>query len=358
MKIGILTFHRAQNYGAVLQCYALQTFLSEKGHNVFILDYNKSELWNYYKWFLPQRFYFQRNIRTLVRRYCKELLLLPIRKKRYDGFIHFNKKYLNTISLSEINDNPFDIIIVGSDQVWDIDITHGFDSMYWGNFKKPTNTKLISYAASLETYWKPEDDKNVLRYLRNFDVIGVREDRIKNKLNSINSSLLISVVPDPTLILNESNWTQLVKKSKIKEPYILVYQARNSDLLVKKAIQFSQKIKIKLLFLSAGIEKINSKECICSSPEDFLTLFKNATYIISSSFHGVVFSLIFNKPFTAIKLNDGKDGRIINLLRKIKRENYLCDIDSDIEYHNSCGNISDLNYDPVSIADNFFNKIL
>lgn len=332
MKIGILTFHRAHNYGAVLQAYALQTYLQSLNHTVEFIDYRNEELLNVYKWFDFNRF----KTRHLNNIY-KELKLILPREKRFKKFDEFINRYLN-LSPKEYSLNSYDVIIIGSDQVWNTNLTNGFDNMYWGNFKINNNCKLVSYAASMQDKILNDNISRIKKYLNNFTYISVREDSIAKTLNSITNKN-ISVVIDPTLLLSKNQWNNLCGEKMIKEPYLLLYQVRKDNKAKRIAEMIAQKRNLRLIYLSAGIDKNNSHEVATAGPLDFINLFKHADFTVCTSFHGTVFSIIFNIPFCSVLLNDGKDNRVKDLLYKLNLkergvENYNDAILNDINWEN------------------------
>ena len=135
MKIGILTFHCAHNYGAVLQCYAMQEFLRSKGHDVEVINYRPNYLLKPYKIFNVKRFSSKKPIRIL-KGLILEFLLFPVRLKRFYGFENFinNKLILSKTVTKESIPSNYDIYIVGSDQIWNPKITKGFDEIYFCRF--------------------------------------------------------------------------------------------------------------------------------------------------------------------------------------------------------------------------------
>lgn len=338
MKIGILTFHRAHNYGAVLQAYALQTYLQSLNHTVEFIDYRNEELLNVYKWFDFNRF----KTKHLNNIY-KELKLILPRKKRFKKFDEFINRYLN-LSPKEYSLNSYNLIIIGSDQVWNTNLTNGFDNMYWGNFNIHNNSKLVSYAASMQDEIPNDNISRIKKYLNNFTYISVREDSIAKTLNSITNKN-ISVVIDPTLLLSKNQWNNLCCERIIKEPYLLLYQVRKDNKAKRIAEMIAQKLNLRLIYLSAGIDKNNSNEVATAGPLDFINLFRYADFTVCTSFHGTVFSIIFNIPFCSVLLNDGKDNRVKDLLYKLALnerciENYNDTILNDINWENVHNNLS------------------
>lgn len=181
MKIGILTFHAAHNYGAVLQCYALQEYLKSKGNEVFVIDYRSKYLLDCYKWFNCKLF-----IKSIVKfTFIKEWKKMLDKRKRSNKFETFIQNRLNIINVSILKTNFFDYIVIGSDQVWNTKLTNGYDKYYWGQFCHPVQTKIISYSASLELIWPKDEDDNVKKMLSNFERISVREKDLAIKLSSI-----------------------------------------------------------------------------------------------------------------------------------------------------------------------------
>lgn len=306
MKIGILTFHRAHNYGAILQAYALQEVLTNRGHNVEFIDYQSSSLLKIYRWFSWKRFV-HKNISISI----KELGLLSKRKMRHDRFQYFIQNKL-ALSKHSYNLQSYDAVIIGSDQVWNTTLTHGFDPMYWGVWNHQ-HTIVASYAASMEDAIASDKKSEIARFLKNFDYISVREKSIKEQLDPLTDKP-IDVVVDPTLLLNREKWLDLGNKPIIEQDYLLLYQVRNNHIALDIASKIAAKLKLKLICLSARIDLGNDKTTVSSGPLEYLSLFRHAKFVVCTSFHGTVFSILYHVPFFSVILNDGKDARVINLL--------------------------------------------
>lgn len=319
MRIGILTFHKAHNYGAVLQCYALQKFIEAQGHKVYVIDYSNELTMKCYKVWDIERFRTKNPI-LLLKKLKFELKLHPYRKKRFSNFVAFINKRLNLLQYTQENIDSLDRIVIGSDQVWNTKLTYGFDKMYWGCFPHSKKCKIISYAASIEEYWEQEEDVTVKNLLNNFSAISVRERIAKDVLENRHIVKNIDVVVDPTLLLNKEDWSELAIRPKINKPYLLLYQVRASDKALRIAEELSKRKNLKLIVLSASISKNNSPECITASPEEFLGWFKYASFVVCTSFHGSIFSILFEKDFYSIRLKDGKDERVESLLNTLKLE--------------------------------------
>lgn len=319
MKIGILTFHRAKNYGAVLQAFALQKYLCNLGHETYFIDYKKNTLLEVYKPFLFKRFKSKNPIRIIINLFFefKYWNVRTCRNKRFELFIN---KYLSIdkdVTLNHINE-CYDLVIIGSDQVWNYQLTGGFDSYYWGEIKLPgSKLKLASYAASMEAQELTEKEQNILiKRLAAFDYLSVRESVLQDRLLSFIEQK-ISLTVDPTLLLDLVVWNKIAVKPAVSKPYLLLYQVRNDKSNEDFAGRIAQRYNLEIICLSARADLKNSKSSKYASPEEFLGLFKYADFVVCTSFHGTIFSLLFNIPFFSIIMNDGKNTRVLSLLESL-----------------------------------------
>ncbi len=324
MKIGILTFHGACNYGAVLQAYALQKYLSLQGHDVGIIDYNNDAIMSCYKVFDVKRVRNKKNI-LFFKAFAKEILCLSNRHNRKSKFENFASQYFNLIECTENSLRSLDLIVVGSDQVWNILLTNGFDSWYWGEIAKSYDIRIISYAASMEQYWGIENDDKAKSLLHNFNSISVRENSLKERLMML-TGRKIDVTVDPTLLIEEKQWNEIAVKPSIEGPYIFLYQVRNSQQAFDYANRLAKKNGMRLVCVSARVSALNTKGFGAISPAEFIGLIKYASIVIACSFHGVVFSVLFQKKFIALKLGDGRDSRYVDFLNSIGLASTLKDL--------------------------------
>lgn len=313
MKIGILTFHSARNYGAILQCYALQHYLQGEGHRVSVINYNSETILMPYAIFSLRRI-LSKNPVKMVKKLYDEIRYFKSRLNRKHAFERFIKNEINLDSAAKLETSQFDLIIVGSDQVWNFKLTGGFDSYYWGKFKKRSGLILASYAASMMDSWEEKYSGTLMSCLDNFDYISVRENSVANKL-SLLTQKSINIAVDPTLLLSMEQWSELDKNDlRLDTKYVLLYQVDDSDRNVAIAKQIARDLGIQLKILSAREDAVNSKNLRDASPYDFISLFKHARFIVSSSFHGTVFSLIFQKPFVSIRSGKNNENRVETLL--------------------------------------------
>lgn len=325
MRIGILTFHCAHNYGAVLQCYATQEFLRSKGYEVEIINYRPKYLLEPYKIFKIKRILSKNPIRML-KGLIKEFILFPIRFKRFCGFENFinNKLILSKVVTKESIPSNYDVYIVGSDQVWNPKITRGFDLVYFADFPFQKGEKrYISYAASMEAKALDDDQTTFLnKNLSNFDSLSVREDVLQQLLKPLTSKPIFQVL-DPVLMVPSEIWDNIPSGKKDIDKYVVVYQVRNHPDTMRIAHHIAAQIGVKVKVLVAWSQiKIHETDQE-ATPEEFVNYIRNASCVVTTSFHGSAFSIIFNRPFYTIRLNDGADTRSSSLLKSIGLENRM-----------------------------------
>lgn len=315
MKIGILTFHNAQNYGAILQCYALQRFLRNENHEVYVIDYKNKDISSCYNIFNYKRYVGGGFVGSL-KRTVKEIFLLYSRIKRHKKFKQFIRCELNLLNVKSIS--RMDLIIIGSDQVWNNTLTGGLDPMYWGNMGIPYGGRIASYAASMQDNWDSSLNDQILNYLCRFSNISVREKSLKEGLLSIGVSKSIDLVVDPTLLLSQKDWNVLCKTSpSLCNDYVFLYMAEYFEESYMLANLFAKNHNLNLKVLTSGLTKYDSEEIRGAGPVDFLNLIKNARFVLCSSFHGTIFSILYNKPFVTIAANKNKNNRVLNLLAEL-----------------------------------------
>lgn len=322
MKIGILTFHDAHNYGAMLQCYALQQYLTNQKHEVTIINYCPNFYQKQYKKHHIFPYLGKNPIRTLKSLYYNVYLY----NKRCNAFIKFHEKFLQLSSHVESSNIPstYDAYIVGSDQIWNPNLTNGFDKVYFCDFNFPKEKrKYISYAPSMEKQSITKDETKFLSHVfKQFDALSVREGSLIPILQPLTSKKIYQVL-DPTLLIDPEIWIKLANKSpRTTSPYVLLYQIRENELVREKAYQLAKKIHGYVVELTARIDCHYPTKAQTASPLDFINYFFHADYVLTTSFHGTAFSLIFERNFYTFKLNDNFDNRSSSLLKEIELENH------------------------------------
>ncbi|MBP3716169.1 MAG: polysaccharide pyruvyl transferase family protein [Paludibacteraceae bacterium] len=324
MKIGILTFHRAKNYGAILQCYALMCVLRSFGHEVEILDYRNGFLEGKYKIFslneLKNRI---GGIRSLAR-YLKKAPNRYIRSKKFDEFVSVNIPLSSSFSDAVTIPQSYDAYVIGSDQLWNDSLTGTFDDVFLGEFPHPKNSKVVGYAISSNVVAIRKMGRQKLEnVVANFSKLSFREKTLSDLAREI-TGCQVPVVVDPTLLTDYSVWEPLVNKKYADENYVLSYQirgnAREKAQLLKQAKELGEKLNCKVIDVDYRKHDVY----------DFLSLLKYAKYVVTSSFHGTAFSIIFRKQFACVKLNDKGDVRYLDLLRALNLENLAYDLGQPI----------------------------
>lgn len=329
-RVGILTMHKVDNVGSALQAYALQRVVESLGYECELIDYlyPTTEHLAYQNRVVQVR---ELSILELIT-YLLRKIKASLRKKTDNPFDQFYKanfhcskqSFSNRLQL--MSDYPsYDIYISGSDQVWNPQYI-GFDTSFFLDFA-PEGARRVSYASSFSINKVPvEFTKAYQRELMKFDSISVRERSGVNIVKELTGKNCENVC-DPTLLLNAEQWAELAEQSifKTNEHYILVYlmaYAYNPYPDVYDYIERVYKqLNLPVVFFNGwGGQKGNLQEIRVSvkGPNEFLYLFSHADYVITDSFHGTAFSLIFNKPFiTCIQSRDTIDSRITNLLNEI-----------------------------------------
>lgn len=321
MKIGILTFHCADNYGAVLQAYGLQEYLKSLGHEVYVLDYRPAFLLNPYKVY---KFKWNSNNSYLknIFFFIRSLLVIPIRKVRSMRFKKFRQTHLNLYGLSSENGlSNFDAFITGSDQIWNPAITYGYDTVYFGQFPAANGKKVIAYAASAGSVSHLVQDASKWQNLLScYNAVSVREKSLACFLKEqIGKSF--PVVVDPVLLCDKSVFTSIFPNSRFAKPYLLVFQLMcdsDSCLIGKIAERIANEKGLELKYVVPMSDSLKNRKLLTKEkPETFLSLIKNAAYVVTSSFHGTVFSVLFERDFTTVQFNLLQSERMVSFLEDV-----------------------------------------
>lgn len=340
MKIGILTFHRAHNYGAVLQTYGLQEYIKLLGHEVYIIDYVPNYTRKAYPKFSITNWLSKSPIRT-IKKILEEPFLCRDRIIRWNNFNRFITERLNLYPYNNHNNfTDFDAIVLGSDQIWNQKITGGdFDKVYFG---ENAACKVISYAASNQSVSLTNPEKEFYRkQLNHIAAISVREKTLQQLLQPLINKP-IHLVLDPTLLSGIDVFQKIAISPKIQDKkYILVYEITPHDYTQRIAKSIASQIDADIIELvSTPFAGNLGQKRQTASPEEFIGYFKDAECIITTSFHGTAFSIMFNKPFYSIRQNKNVDIRINSLLSTIGLENRFIDNNitpsfKDIDYKES-----------------------
>jgi len=334
MRIAILTQPLRYNFGGILQNYALQTVLKRMGHEVVTIDPNQyiKTTWktplHVLKRFIINHLIMRRNIDPIWE-YRKNNKL----RKLESNTGRFIKKHIKVCKyniINEIDITSFDAFIVGSDQVWRPQYNIGRLTNMFLDFTEGTNIKRVAYAASFGTEeWEfsEEETNKCKKLLERFDGISVREDSGVELCNKYFNREAIHVL-DPTMLLTKEDYMKLFASNNSQREgknlfyYILDEEKSKTDYIKEEAI----KMGLDTFTVNACVD-MNSIKAISQRiqppVEDWLKAFQDAEYVITDSFHGTVFSILFNKPFTVILNEKRGSARIDSLLKMFHLEQRL-----------------------------------
>lgn len=333
MKVGILTFQNANNYGAALQAFALCSTVRKLGYNAELIDYKNPSVTEYENPRLPHLSETITNPVGSVFRLATAKAF-SCRKKALDSF---NEKYEligPPIENQTDIENEYDVVIVGSDQVWNPVITGG-DMTYFLSQVDSSRTRKIAYAASFGYESFPSDlTKQCSEALVDFDCIGVREAEgsiLAKTLSGADSS----VVLDPTLLFQKTDWETVIASGSIRESilelaeqdqgYLFVYIAaeRSKTIAFAKRVVKQKNLNIVLISGYRGLPFIHcGNDVSFASLEEFLFLIQHASLVVTSSFHGYALALALEKDvyFSLVNGENTKNSRLLSLAKITKTE--------------------------------------
>lgn len=387
MKIAILTQPLIQNYGGILQCYALQTILQNMGHEVVVL--NRTYNFSYKQIILQIGSLIKSVILKFILRKKNKRLINPL-LENYRELLEYNSpdpKRVNSFKKQYIRlskglwtskdlgnyckQNRFDVIIVGSDQVWRELYSPCITDYFLGFLSNKNKTKKIAYAASFGTSENPisyEGIKLCKKHINKFDAISTREiSGIKLVKELFNKDA--SLVLDPTLLLSAEDYIQLIKEddSVSEIPH---------DTLTTYILDWSHKKKKCIDGIAAELKLLSRNDIYpddsssysfrMKSIPQWLASFRNARYVITDSFHGCVFSIIFRKDFAVIINNERGSDRFTSLLRILELEDRIISVDdkesimsvltTPIAYANVERKIEDMGNVSLSFLNRYINE--
>ncbi|MGB3295833.1 MAG: polysaccharide pyruvyl transferase family protein [Phormidesmis sp.] len=315
MKVGIITFHHTTNYGATLQAYALWETIRDQGHGAELIDYRPHSAVRHYqrKVYMPEEK--RRGKKHFVINLFKNFLpnLKRYTRMRYflTSHITLSRKILDRKDLPTLfeDDQGYDAIVAGSDQVWCTTSIRGFDPSYFLDFiPKSSECKKISYAASFGPTKTLADERDTItRLVQDFDAIAVRDSNSLSILQRDCGETATKVL-DPTFLTDFKN---VIPTRPRSQPYLLLYLEKQISQEEKRFIQSTaerQGLKIISIGNSYGIADKVSADI---DPKEWLWHFKHASFIVTNFYHGTIFSIKFGRQFTMLaresKINKAKD---------------------------------------------------
>ena len=286
MKIGIVTFPTAINYGTALQAAALGKVLSGDNNTVRFIDHRCPLIDS------TNSVFDFRNIFD-IKYTIAHLINLDVALKRKKNFIGFRNKY---IPLTEDKPYESDMLVAGSDQIWNYNLTD-CDFYYFLDFPKK-HLKKVSYAGSFGLSAIDEKHKERINtLLSDFDYLSVRENQASEIIRKL-SDKSVPVVCDPTLLMTKEDWGKIATDKARESGYIFVYTVFNSDRIWEYAEELSRKTGLPVKTISySKLHRRNAQYDYTAGPDDWVGYMLNADYVVTNSFHGVAFSVNFNKNF-------------------------------------------------------------
>lgn len=356
MKIGILTFQASHNCGSMLQAFALQYIISKKFHqDCEIINYSNYASRNMYGLFDHRinRSSLKKNINTIIH--------LKTFKESYKEYEEFSKRHLvlspgyyrNSAELSKIA-SDYDMIISGGDQIWNVCCPDAGKEFYL-NFTH--NVRKIAYSPSLggTNILKNADDLNVYRQLLSeYEHLSVREQHGKKWLEEL-TGREVKIVADPTLLLSPEEWCKALPVPEIPGNFIFnyafYYDRPETNHIIQK---ISEKTKMPVYTIDLKshaiqhLSKYGIKRYTYTGPLAFLGLMKNASLVLTQSFHGTLFSSLFNRIFWSynwIGMHNPEDDRATYILEQLGLLDRYQMID-DLKANNNI--LKSIDYSPVN----------
>ncbi len=326
-KIGILTYHTGYNYGASLQAYALQTTIKRMGKDCEIINFETER-------FIASREMFSRKPKRF-----KEIIKIISRLPYYTSLkkrqLLFDDYTNNCLQISKLyrteeevikNIKDYECIICGSDQIWNLsqDDAPAANLLFFLNF--PKKQRRVSYAASFGKWLKEasQHENEFLPWLKQFDFISVREISGVKYIKSLGIDCELCV--DPTILLDADDYNEICSKRIIKEKYILLFSWLCTDDVIRAAKKVSKELGLPVYNIvpppRAMFKGVQRKLDI--GPREFLSMIKNAEFVVTNSFHGTAFSITFERPYVSI-VSGKPDLRMASLLKQLGLEKHLVD---------------------------------
>lgn len=338
MRIGLCACYDTYNYGSQLQSYASLITLQEMGYDVKIIKYKKKLSISFIFKSIPRIFNLS-FVRRRIKIYHNKLLMrtnklysqvISNRNKQFDRFIRENfKKYVvESYGYHQLKNDAknYQAIVVGSDQLW---LPSGMASNFYNLLFVPDEIKKVSFSTSFGVSNIPEYQKRKTKfYLERFSSIGVREDAGKTIVEELTNKKAVVTI-DPTMMLDADKWDEKIGSRIIKDKYIFCYFLGSNSQYREKVKEFAEKNNIKVINLAYVDQYVESDNYFNNieniGPFEFVNLVKNAEYIFTDSFHGSVFSVVYQKQFIVFNRfndrdNNSRNSRIDNLTKMLGLE--------------------------------------
>lgn len=368
MKVSIITILDNTNFGTYLQALATGKVLEKLGFDSEIIRYTRPCMTAYgrLKYMLRDR-----GVLSVLRNGWKIPWSLKLRDKDYDFLskhVTVTKEYIGFDSL-KANPPVADVYLVGSDQVWNSVYNKGIDKSFYLEYA-PKGKKRIAYASSIGMDYIPEQEIAETKVLlKKLDGITVREKAAQDLLAQY--GIHSEVVLDPTLLLDANEWSDILGKDAMgfNEKYLLIYsvERKKQNRLIEyyaRIIAKERDLKIFQISYSGTVSKLSCADKFFgnATPDVFLSLMKNASFVVVSSFHGTAFSVNFNKEFLTISANrfNSRVKNLLNITNLCERmvNDKECDLQSigEIDYVDVNNRIMKVREESISILKNMLKQ--
>jgi hypothetical protein len=304
----------ACNYGAVLQSFALFKYLKNNNLDVQIIDYRPYYVTQEYDglfYFTSGKLDIKKSINNIISFVPRKIKKIKFIKFLRENVTMTSKQYRN---YEDLKNNPpeSDCYIAGSDQIWNSDISFGIDPAFFLNFVQ--SGKKVSYAASMGHAQIPtQDQKFFKKYLKHFNAISVREKTAQKNLEAMGIKN-IELTMDPALLLSKEEYMKIAVLPKY-ENYLFIYSLGYNKTIELLASYIAQKLNLRIVSIAGFRNNYTCDHRIrFAGPKEFLGYMAKASYVLTDSFHGTVFSIIFNKSFSTVISILKRGSRIESLL--------------------------------------------
>lgn len=319
MKVNVITRHFPANYGSLLQAIATQKIIESLGFECEIIDYiPKAETgariaFTQLKGKKSWNNNILKKVLYVMGREPENLIMYHKFESMRKDYLYMTNRCADAHELNALFSDKNEIFMTGSDQVWGPTSTGLYDPAYFLSFI-PDGKKKVAFAASFgKTDFTNEIITEYNKYLKKYDKIAVRENSAVKLVNEM--GLQAEQVLDPTLLLTAEEWQKYITDVKHND-YVLVYQIHNNPSLDQYAVKFAEKAGLPLIRVSAMLHQVTRGGKFVWLPkiDKFLSLIKNAKYMVTDSFHGTAFAINFNIQFVDILPDTGTSGRNQSIL--------------------------------------------
>lgn len=328
-KTGIITFHRTANFGSCLQAYALHSTVEKLGYACELIDYRCPAI--------EEREGIQKHYSFFPKDILRRILYQPITNRKYKSLLsfletnaHIGKAYTPQ-TIAQANE-AYDKFIVGSDIVWGVDITEN-DYNYFLEFVQD-NTKKYAFSSSVGNSDTTAVDPKIPELLKSFRQIAVREQAATQWVQELSGKEAMWVC-DPTMLLTAQQWKEAVKPKQYKEDYVLVYFLDNKGKCMRDAKEYAAKHGLRVKFVNYGMTPMKGVQRVKpTSLQEFLGLIQSAKFVFTASYHGMLFSLYFQKEF--VFYTRAHSDRVLSLAKRLAIEGNCADTMAIEDYKPIC----------------------